>query len=174
MTIYHVFETDRGFMGFVLSETGLKKVYLPQPSVDRVRDTVQRDYPDARIAMNPLPELVEQFRRYFAGEPVEFNVPLDISGATEFEIDVWNACRKLGYGKTASYKNLAETVNRPRAARAVGSAMRRNRFPIIVPCHRVLRSDGDIGQYSGPGGADFKRELLQLEHVELEQNGGVC
>lgn len=168
MTIYHVFETERGFMGFAVGETGLKQVYLPEPSVDRVRETIQRDYPDARLAMNPLPELVEQFRRYFAGEEVEFDPPLDCSDATPFEVDVWNACRRVRYGQTASYKLLAEKVKRPRAARAVGGAMRRNRFPIIVPCHRVLRSDGDIGEYSGPGGADFKRELL-----ELEQDGGI-
>lgn len=169
MLIYHVFETDRGFMGFALSESGLRQVYLPQPSVDLVREKIQRDYPDARLAMDPMPELVAQFRRYFAGEQVEFEAPLDCSDATPFEVDVWNACRRVGYGKTSSYKLLAEQVDRPKAARAVGGAMRRNRMPLVIPCHRVLRSDGDLGNYSGPGGSEFKQELL-----ELEQGGGIC
>lgn len=169
MTIYHVFETKRGFMGFAVSESGLRQVYLPQPSVDRVRENIQRDYPDARLALNPLPELVEQFQRYFQGEKVNFEAPLDCADATPFDVDVWNACRRVGYGETLSYKNLAERVERPKAARAVGSAMRRNRFPIIVPCHRVLRSDGELGNYSGPGGSAFKQELL-----ELEQTGGAA
>ena len=80
---------------------------------------------------------------------------------------VWKACRAVGYGKTTSYGELARRAGRPGAARAVGTAMRRNPWPIVVPCHRVLKGDGSIGGYSGRGGVKFKRQLLEMEAALL-------
>ncbi|MBU0617216.1 MAG: MGMT family protein, partial [Planctomycetes bacterium] len=72
-------------------------------------------------------------------------------------------CRRVCYGQTRSYKQLAEQLGRPGAARAVGTAMSRNPCPIVVPCHRVVRSDGSLGGFSGPDGVNTKHRLLQME-----------
>ncbi|HVJ81654.1 MAG TPA: methylated-DNA--[protein]-cysteine S-methyltransferase [Planctomycetia bacterium] len=105
--------------------------------------------------------------RYFAGEPVDFKaVRLAPWACTDFEARVREACRRLEWGTTATYGELAARAKvNPRAARAVGSVMRRNRWPIIVPCHRVLGSGG-LGGYSAPSGLDLKRRLLALEGIE--------
>ena len=90
------------------------------------------------------------------------DVEIDDEGLTEFQLKVTNAVRNLGFGETASYGELAERVGHPGAARAVGTVMRKNRFPIIVPCHRVLSSNG-IGGFTSPRGVGTKRELLEIE-----------
>ena len=86
-----------------------------------------------------------------------------INETTDFDAEVYRACRSIPYGQTRSYKQLAEQVGRPGAARAVGGAMRRNPCPIITPCHRVLRSDGALGGFSSPGGVADKLKLLNME-----------
>ena len=105
--------------------------------------------------------LLAQLRKYFAGEPAEFDVPLDFSDGTKFERAVWRACMRIPRGATRTYSELAAMAGYPRAARAVGNAMARNPFPIVVPCHRVIRADGSLGRYGY--GAELKRKLLELE-----------
>ena len=80
-----------------------------------------------------------------------------------FYREVWLACLEIKAGETRSYKQLAERIGRPRAARAVALALKRNPFAPLVPCHRVVRSDGTLGGYSGPGGAAAKKRLLREE-----------
>jgi methylated-DNA-[protein]-cysteine S-methyltransferase len=94
------------------------------------------------------------------------DIEIDESDLTPFQKKVTDACRQLGFGATASYGELAERVGHPGAARAVGSVMSRNRFPIIVPCHRVL-SSGGLGGYSSPRGLSTKQELLEIEGHEF-------
>jgi methylated-DNA-[protein]-cysteine S-methyltransferase len=102
----------------------------------------------------------EQLRAYFAGRLGEFDVPLALEG-TPFQQEVWSALRKIGYGETISYAELARRVGRPGAARACGSANGCNPVAIIVPCHRVIAADGTLGGYGG--GLDRKTWLLQHE-----------
>lgn len=90
-------------------------------------------------------------------------IPVDFTGLSHFQVQVLEACRTIPRGSTASYKELATWVGRPRAARAVGNVMRTNPVPLIVPCHRVIRCDGDLGGYSGPGGVALKKQLLEWE-----------
>lgn len=104
------------------------------------------------------------FDSYFAGEVVSFDMPLAPAG-TAFELDVWTALRKIPWGATASYGQVAAMIGRPKAARAVGAACGANPLPLIIPCHRVVKADGRIGGYSGGGGVDFKRSLLLLEGI---------
>ena len=101
-----------------------------------------------------------QLREYFRGERTQFTVPLHLSG-TEFQRRAWQAMRKIGYGKTISYAQQARAIGAPRAVRAVGSANGRNPIPIIVPCHRVIASDGGLGGYAL--GLTMKRRLLAFE-----------
>ena len=109
--------------------------------------------------------IVEQLRCYFRGEAVEFEVPLDLSAHTPFLRKVWEATRTIPYGETRSYAELAAMVGHPRAYRAVGRAMALNPVPIIIPCHRVIGSDGRLHGYGG--GLELKQRLLDMERRNL-------
>jgi len=97
----------------------------------------------------------------FDGQRVLFDEPLDLSGATAFQRRVWLAVRDIPYGETRSYGQIARQVGSPGAARAVGRAMATNPVPIVVPCHRVIGSDGNLRGFGG--GLDLKHRLLEME-----------
>ena len=99
--------------------------------------------------------------RYFAGEKTVFKIPIDFGSATTFQKSVWRACRRIPYGQTRSYGWVAEKCGSPGAARAVGNALNANPLPVIIPCHRVLRANGDPG-----GFARGTHEKLRLLHLE--------
>lgn len=106
---------------------------------------------------------VARLRAYAAGEGDELaRIELDLSGLTPFRRRVTEACRRIPYGCTVSYAELARQVGAPRAARAVGNVMRTNPWPLVIPCHRVL-STGGLGGYSAPEGLTMKKRLLALE-----------
>ena len=109
-------------------------------------------------------EVIRQLQAYFRGELKEFDLPLAMEG-TEFQLRVWNALRRIPYGETVSYSQLAERIGSPRAVRAVGLANGSNPIPIIVPCHRVIGSDGSLTGFGG--GLSTKRKLLELENKQL-------
>ena len=113
----------------------------------------------------PFDTVREQLAEYFAGERTEFELPLAMAG-TEFQRTVWAELRRIPYGETISYGQLAEAIGKPSASRAVGLANGRNPIGIIVPCHRVVGSTGDLTGYGG--GIERKRALLEFEKgVEL-------
>jgi methylated-DNA-[protein]-cysteine S-methyltransferase len=116
-----------------------------------------------------LDEAARQLDGYFAGERRRFDLPLDPHG-TAFQTDVWEALRKIPYGETRSYADIARRIGRPTAVRAVGRANGQNPLAIVVPCHRVIGADGSLTGYSG--GVDKKRTLLELESRVLEARGG--
>ena len=110
------------------------------------------------------PELTESIQAYTEGDPIDFrSVRIDLSHLTAFGQRVIKACRKIPYGKTLSYAELAAQAGSPGASRAVGSRMACNQTILVVPCHRVIGSGGKIGGFSAPGGINFKRKLLDLE-----------
>lgn len=106
----------------------------------------------------------KELREYFSGRRRRFTVKLDLDG-TEFQREAWGAMRKIPFGSTISYGDQARSIGKPKAFRAVGSANGKNPVPIIVPCHRVLASDGSLGGYSL--GLPMKRRLLALEGVSV-------
>ncbi len=111
--------------------------------------------------------LLRQIGQFAAGEAVDFrDVRIDLSGMSDFRRRVVRQCRQISYGRTMTYGQLAAKAGSPRAARAVGSCMAANRYPLIVPCHRVLPADGRIGAFSAPGGPEMKRRLLAVEAAE--------
>ena len=117
----------------------------------------------ARAADDPLlHEAATQLAEYFAGKRRRFDLPLDLHG-TEFQRRVWHALLRIEPGRTASYGDVARAIGSPRAVRAVGAAVGRNPVGVIVPCHRVLGSDGSLTGYAG--GLHRKRALLQIEGV---------
>jgi methylated-DNA-[protein]-cysteine S-methyltransferase len=110
--------------------------------------------------------LGERFVRYFAGRPDDFlDVKLELDGSTEFELELTETLRRVGRGETVTYGELAALAGRPNAQRAAGSFCARNRFSIVVPCHRVVAAEG-LGSY-GSLGVEYKRRLLELEGVSL-------
>jgi methylated-DNA-[protein]-cysteine S-methyltransferase len=123
----------------------------------------------SRVRAEAVPEvesLVGRLQEYFRGARVEFaDAEIDAEGWTEFQRAVLAAIRRIGYGEVVSYSELAHLAGYPRAQRAVGTFCARNRFPLVVPCHRVVSSDG-LGSY-GSLGLDYKRRLLALEGVTL-------
>jgi methylated-DNA-[protein]-cysteine S-methyltransferase len=106
-----------------------------------------------------------QLEQYFAGERTEFALDIELEG-TSFERRVWEAVRAIPYGETSSYAEIARRVGRPNASRAVGRANGRNPIAVIVPCHRVVGSDGSLTGYAG--GVEMKRALLALERRRAE------
>jgi methylated-DNA-[protein]-cysteine S-methyltransferase len=108
-----------------------------------------------------LTEAIEQLKEYFSGNRTEFNLPLLIDG-TPFQISVWEQLRTIPFGKTRSYQDVAQAIGKEKAVRAVGQANKANRFPIIVPCHRVIGKNQTLTGYAGKK-TDIKAKLLTLE-----------
>ena len=135
----------------------------PPPS----RSTVPRKRAQARDKAVPeVQQLLERLRAYFEGSRVAFaDVTIEDDGWTAFQRDVVAAMRRVPYGEVVSYSDLARLAGHPRAQRAAGTVCAGNRFPLVVPCHRVVSADG-IGSYPGLG-VDYKRRLLTLEGVTL-------
>jgi methylated-DNA-[protein]-cysteine S-methyltransferase len=104
----------------------------------------------------------KQLAEYFEGKLKEFKQDIVLTEGTEFERRVWLALRNIPYGETRTYKWLAEKIGKPKGSRAVGQALSKNPIPIVLPCHRIIESDGDIGGYSS--GVDIKRRLLEREY----------
>jgi len=112
----------------------------------------------------PFKEAVRQLETYFAGKLEKFDLPL-VLGGTEFQLLVWRSLQKIPYGETVSYGQLAKRIGSPDAARAVGLANGSNPIPIIIPCHRVIGSNGDLTGFGG--GLPIKKKLLALESKQL-------
>ena len=110
-----------------------------------------------------LSAIVKQVREYLLGKRTEFDLTLDMRLMTDFQRTVLQATQAVPRGSVATYGEIAKRIGRPKAARAVGQALGRNPIPLVIPCHRVLASDGSLGGYSGGGGLATKRQLLQLE-----------
>jgi methylated-DNA-[protein]-cysteine S-methyltransferase len=121
---------------------------------------------DCLIAPDRFVEVRAQLQAYFAGELTQFNLPLSPQG-TPFQLRVWDALRDIDYGRTESYGQLARRLGDAKATRAVGAANGRNPLPIVVPCHRVIGSDGSLTGFGG--GIERKRFLLALESGERQQ-----
>ena len=197
-TVYALILTCRGVAAVVATGRGIARFVWPQLSAARARALLKRLAPGAEevaadrlvagpasgtasgkasgpasravLGPGPSPSLAGMLADYFAGRAVDFAaVPLDLSAVSPFRVRVLTALRRVGYGRTISYGELARRVGRPGAARAVGAAMAANPLPVILPCHRVLRGDGGLGGYSAPGGLRVKRELLKMETVARDQ-----
>lgn len=135
-----------------------------RPNPRDLRREVTRQAEREKFAFEDAPKLLrpyaEQLAEYFAGQRREFTFPLDLRG-TDFQLACWRALLAIPYGETRSYADIARAVGKPKAFRAVGMANNRNPVAIVVPCHRVIASDGSLCGYGG--GLDVKRKLLELE-----------
>ena len=151
---YCYLDTPIGELLLAGDADGLSMIGLPKGSMRRE--------PEREWIFNeqPLAGACRQLREYFAGERRDFDLPLKLNG-TEFQVSVLEALLHIPYGETTSYGEIARRIGRPKAVRAVGAANGRNPIPIIVPCHRVIGSTGDLTGFGG--GLDTKEALLRLE-----------
>jgi methylated-DNA-[protein]-cysteine S-methyltransferase len=161
MMYYCHFETPIGELLLAGDTDALSMIGFPKGSMRRDPE------PDWIYNEEPFQKVRTQLTEYFAGERKDFDLPLSLSG-TEFQVSVLEALQQIPYGETTSYGAIAKQIGRPKAVRAVGAANGRNPIPIIVPCHRVIGSSGDLTGFGG--GLDTKAELLRLE---AENNGGL-
>ncbi len=162
---YDIFETPFGWMGLLASDSGLLRATLPEDSDGACALSLGLAPDDATHAPERFADLRERLLDYFDGADTGFDdIALDIEDAPDFYRKAWQACRTIPHGKTRTYKWLAGMAGSPNAPRAAGQTMARNRIPIIVPCHRVIGSDGSLrGFGSGDTRIDLKRRLLELE-----------
>lgn len=157
-----LFNTAKGFMGLLGSEKGLKRVILPLRKPEDVIDIASVDHIfSCDNNSTCLGDLPLRLGLYFEGKNVEFNDRVDLENATKYQKKIWNTARRIPYGTTISYKQLAQIAGNYKSARAAGNALARNPVPIIVPCHRVIGSGNKLGGFSC--GLDMKRYLLELE-----------
>lgn len=112
---------------------------------------------------------VDLLKAYFKGKEADFDFPLDLSSGTSFQIKVWEKLRDIPYGECRSYKWVAEGIGNPHAARAVGMANNKNPLPPVIPCHRVIGSDGSLTGYAS--GLHIKKYLLEMEHNAIKCRG---
>ncbi len=163
---YRLIGTRWGWFGWVARNKMLCATILPA-SKERARTFIENNYPQAIDDGELLPAFAEQVRDYYEGHAVRFNVKVDLTTCPPFHRRVYQACRRIPSGKTASYSDLARAAGSEHAMRAVGNAMAHNPLPLVVPCHRVLRADGSLGGFSSPEGVEQKRRMLRLEGVAL-------
>ena len=170
------FSTSLQWMAMAWSDDELQGIVFGHPSRRQAEEALLRVHRLPRHAcrvaaaddLDDAPHwvraLVDDLKRFADGEPVDFSdVPIAQDHLTPFGRRVVAACRRIGWGQVSSYGELAARCGATGAARAVGSVMAKNRFPLVVPCHRVLAAGGRLGGYSAPGGLRTKRQLLEAE-----------
>ena len=161
---YTIFSTKWGYFGLMGTPEGLSYTSLPVATRGDARQIMLAHRPAARYDSRLFVGLQEEIKAYFGGACVEFSpVPVDLADFSAFARKVLLACRKIPWGQTVSYSHLAQLAHSPKAIRAAGSVMAQNPIPLIIPCHRVIRSDGSVGNFSAPGGQNLKQRLLDLE-----------
>lgn len=165
---YRTLDTPIGNLLIAATDRGVVRVAFASEGHDAVLDALATRLGSRILRMTStrgvggeLDAAARELDEYFAGHRTAFDLPLDLSLSTGFRRTVLGHLREIAYGSTESYAQVAEAAGSPRAVRAVGSACATNPLPVIVPCHRVLRSDGSLGGYLG--GLEAKRALLALE-----------
>jgi len=171
---YVVFGTELGYSGVVFNEHDVEpkavRVYLPG-SRRSIEQGIRDRYPDTSEIKSVLPELCSLVQQFLKGDSVFIPFELvDTSVCYAFQLHVLRAEREISRGTVASYSWLANRVG-TKAVRAVGAALARNPFPIVVPCHRAVRSDGSLGGFQG--GREMKRRLLEMEGVRFDSRSRV-
>lgn len=151
--IYY-YQTSIGELGIAEDGVSITEIFISNNEKQESCDTIE-------IKETPLlKKAAVQLSEYFAGKRTEFELPLNPNG-TEFQKKVWNMLKTIPYGERWSYKQVAEAIGNPKACRAVGMANNKNPIMIVVPCHRVVGSNGKLVGYAG--GLDIKEKLLYLE-----------
>ncbi|MPY93116.1 MAG: methylated-DNA--[protein]-cysteine S-methyltransferase [Acidimicrobiia bacterium] len=161
-----LFETAVGRCGIAWGPRGLTGIQLPERHEGATRARLRRSCPGARPAEPPadVRRAIDAMVALLGGERRDLReVPLDMDGVPAFHRQVYEVTRSIPPGETLTYGEVASRLGEPGAARAVGQALGRNPFPIVVPCHRVVAAGGKLGGFSAEGGATTKRRMLAIE-----------
>ncbi|MCC6313954.1 MAG: methylated-DNA--[protein]-cysteine S-methyltransferase [Thermomicrobiales bacterium] len=166
-------ESPLGPLRLAVSAAGLCEIaFAASDSAEQTwRELEARGYAPAALDAAPsaarvtLQQAARELAEYFAGDRRRFDVPLDLSGVTPFTRSVLAATEEVGFGRLDTYRGIAVRIGKPGAVRAVGNALGRNPLPVIVPCHRIVRTDASLGGYTG--GLGIKQHLLALEGATL-------
>jgi methylated-DNA-[protein]-cysteine S-methyltransferase len=150
-------ESPVGPLRITASGSGIREIRFLEDPLDDVSETPGR--------------IVDELLAYFAGDLHRFTIPIDWTGVSEFTRKVLTATAGIPYGQTVSYGEIAKRIGMPGATQAVGNALGANPVPIVVPCHRVIRSDGSMGWFTG--GPHIKRALLRLEGVNFSEQAAL-
>jgi methylated-DNA-[protein]-cysteine S-methyltransferase len=167
---YCLFDTAIGAVAVAWGERGLKGVQLPEADPERTRARMARRYPDAAEAEPPteVRQAVAAITALVAGETRSLDeIALDMEGVEAFPRSVYDIARTIPPGQTLTYGEIAKRIGEPGAARAVGEALGKNPFAIVVPCHRVLAAGGKLGGFSANGGVVTKLRLLEIEGARI-------
>lgn len=170
---YMTFETAIGACGIGWSRIGVTAIQLPEARVEKLEDFFARDHSHAHPSEAPdwVTDCVKRIHGLLETGQGDFSaVPLDWSSIPRFHRKVYEAAMKIEPGSVISYGELAAECGSPGAARAVGQAMAKNPFPIVVPCHRIISKSGKPGGFSAFGGVSLKKKLLSLEGYEWEHS----
>ena len=164
MTYHLIFSTRFGHLAVIYGQRpfAIKKIFLPRADRKNLVKVVEADECSVPGSHKKVVLIKESIIDYFKGKPIQ---PvwewMDLRGLTMLQTSVLTATADIPYGELKSYKEIAVAIGRPRAYRFVGSTLAKNPFPILIPCHRVIRSDASFGQFRG--GADLKRKLIEME-----------
>lgn len=165
-----VLETVIGFMAIAWNENGLIRLCLPERSREAVERRLMRHAGVSPSTAQPpwVVELIASIKAYSAGEDVDFSgVPVDLTGIDDFRLAIYAAARKLAFGETTTYGELARAAGHTGLARETGAALGANPVPLVIPCHRILAAGGKIGGFSAPGGSATKEKMLAMEGVRV-------
>lgn len=167
---YVLFPSDLGWMGCVWRGEWIDSLTFGHASREAARQAMSLDFGAASVADEGdrvVKNVIERLQKFAAGAQDDFlDLKLALNDATPFQRKVIERCRRIRAGKVLSYAELAAQAGSPGASRAVGNVMAKNRFPLIVPCHRVVGSGGSLGGYSAPQGLTMKRRLLDREKIQ--------
>ncbi|MBW8014737.1 MAG: methylated-DNA--[protein]-cysteine S-methyltransferase [Planctomycetes bacterium] len=170
---YVIFETKFGFFGILGDQGGILRTSLPVADRQSAESDLLDGLKGVKFDAGLLPNLQKQIKSYFTGTYIDFgdDIPLLTGGLSQFSQDILKACLKISYARRVSYGELAKMANHSKAARAVGNVMGNNPIPLIIPCHRVVKSDGATGgfQRNRPGGQDLKKRMLDLEKAHISR-----
>lgn len=161
-----LFETSIGLCGVAWSARGLRGVQLPEAVASAAGARLARRFPGSAESDPPASVLaiIETIRAHLCGSPARYDeAVLDFAEVGNWEASVYRAALAIRYGETRTYGEMAASLGAPGGAQAVGQALGRNPWPIVVPCHRILAADGRTGGFSAPGGAGTKLRLLEIE-----------
>ncbi len=162
---YTLFASPFGRIGIASTSHGICRISLKAAGQTAFRKTLQRDYRCSAVRRDRhFTDLVTRMRAYFSGNPVRFNARIDLREGTPFQQKVWRSLRRIPYGQTRSYQAVARRIGHSKGYRAVGGACGTNPIAIVIPCHRVINSDGKLGGFTG--GLRMKRLLLLSEKAK--------
>lgn len=173
---YRIVQSQFGEVGIVWKmknkDAMITRVFLPE-SGKKIKYVIKKVYPDAVFGSVPIiNKIYKKLENFLKGKPIEFSLNnIDLKQLYNFQKKVLLVERQIPYGWVSTYGRLAKKIGVPRAGRAVGQALARNPFPIIIPCHRTIRSDGSLGGFQG--GLKLKRKLLEIEGIQFNRKGKV-